>query len=130
MEREQLAVRLREDYGLDLGGLDSAEASADELAERAEVDAKIADLRHKLGNIGTVNMDALDELDQVVLKQLDGTRDRAQLIERLVELALADEITVRREGQPLRDREALASTLGEALDFSMRRLAGLCLLEA
>jgi chromosome segregation protein len=65
LEREQLAVRLREDYGIDLSRLDAAEETAEQQAERAEIDAEIAELRQKLGSIGTVNMDALEELDQV-----------------------------------------------------------------
>ncbi len=65
LEREQLAVRLREDYGIDLAELDRADESPQAQAERAEIDAEIADLRQKLGSIGTVNMDALDELDSV-----------------------------------------------------------------
>ena len=65
LEREQLAVRLREDYGIDLAQLDTQDETPQAQAERAEIDAEIADLRQKLGSIGTVNMDALDELDAV-----------------------------------------------------------------
>ncbi len=65
LEREQLTLRLREDYGIDLAKLDQAHESAAERAERAEIDAEIATLRERLGNIGSVNMDALEELDSL-----------------------------------------------------------------
>src|SRR5690606_1138085 len=60
-ERTTLADRLREDYGIELAELEH-EPSAEELAERAEVDREINELRGKLNNIGGVNLDALNEL--------------------------------------------------------------------
>jgi chromosome segregation protein len=63
-ERTTLADRLREDYGIELAELEH-EPSAEELAERAEVDREISELRGKLNNIGGVNLDALDELDEL-----------------------------------------------------------------
>ncbi len=63
-ERTTLADRLREDYGIELAELEH-EPSAEELAERAEVDREINELRGKLNNIGGVNLDALNELDEL-----------------------------------------------------------------
>jgi chromosome segregation protein len=63
MEREQLASRLHEDYGIEIEKLD-AEAAQDE-AERAEIDSEITQLRTQIGKIGSVNMDALEELEQL-----------------------------------------------------------------
>ena len=63
-ERGVLADRLDEDYGITTHLLEQA-ATADELAEREEVDVEIADLRRKITNLGAVNMDALDELNEL-----------------------------------------------------------------
>ncbi len=63
-ERAALAERLREDYGIELATL-AAEASDEELAERAAVEEEIADLRSRLNSIGNVNLDALAELEEL-----------------------------------------------------------------
>jgi chromosome segregation protein len=65
LEREQLAQRLREDYGIDLEALSGKGETESEQRVRSEVDAEIAELRQKLGNIGSVNMDALAELESL-----------------------------------------------------------------
>jgi chromosome segregation protein len=61
LERQTLADRLRDDYEIDLQQLQS-ETSPEELAQRAEVDREILDLRRRLTQLGAVNMDALAEL--------------------------------------------------------------------
>jgi len=61
-ERNTLADRLREDYGIEIAAVD-CEATAEEEQERADVEAEIADLRNKINRIGAVNLDALEELD-------------------------------------------------------------------
>jgi len=63
-ERTTLADRLREDYGIELAELEH-EPTPEELHERDEVDREIADLRAKLNSIGSVNLDALAELDEL-----------------------------------------------------------------
>ncbi len=63
-ERTTLADRLREDYGIELAELEH-EPSAEELAERAEVEREIGELRGKLNSIGGVNLDALSELEEL-----------------------------------------------------------------
>jgi chromosome segregation protein len=63
-ERQTLADRLREDYGIELAQLQH-EPSEEELAERAEVEREIAELRSKLNSIGGVNLDALQELEEL-----------------------------------------------------------------
>jgi chromosome segregation protein len=45
--------------------LDEREETESEQLARSEVDAEIAELRQKLGNIGSVNMDALAELESL-----------------------------------------------------------------
>jgi len=63
-ERTTLADRLREDYGIELAALQQ-EPSKAELAERAEVEREISELRGKLNSIGGVNLDALAELEEL-----------------------------------------------------------------
>ncbi|QDU29173.1 Chromosome partition protein Smc [Anatilimnocola aggregata] len=63
-ERTTLADRMREDYNIDLSGADQ-ETSAEEELARVEVEAEIESLRRKINQIGAVNLDALDELDDL-----------------------------------------------------------------
>ncbi len=63
-ERTTLADRLREDYAIELAALEQ-EPSPAELAERAEVEREITELRGKLNSIGGVNLDALAELEEL-----------------------------------------------------------------
>jgi chromosome segregation protein len=76
-ERQTLCDRMQEDYGIDLaeagsreqgaGSPDSLSASTSTLhaTDREAVEREIAELRHQLNNIGAINMEALDELDQL-----------------------------------------------------------------
>ena len=64
LNRETLAERLREDYGIEIDQLDEPESEAD-LEQRETVDREITDLRHKLATLGSVNMEALSELDDL-----------------------------------------------------------------
>jgi chromosome segregation protein len=61
-ERDHLAQRLRDDYGIDLATAEP-EVTAEQQQERAAVEEEIADLRRKINNIGAVNMDALAEIE-------------------------------------------------------------------
>ena len=63
-ERRTLAERIQEDYDIDLAEA-SKEPTEEEQQERAEVEAEINQLRRKLNNIGAVNMEALNELDDL-----------------------------------------------------------------
>ncbi len=63
-ERRALADRIRDDYGIELAAIES-ETSEEEQQEREEVESEIDDLRRKLNNIGAVNMEALNELDDL-----------------------------------------------------------------
>jgi chromosome segregation protein len=84
-ERETLCERMQEDYGIDLaeaaGSVEpgarntdrtphdhtasDAEESAMLPADRGEVEREIAELRNQINNIGAINVDALDELEQL-----------------------------------------------------------------
>ncbi len=63
-ERSTLESRLREDYSIELANLVHGSLPV-QLGGRAEIDAEIADLRRKLTNIGGVNLDALEEIDEM-----------------------------------------------------------------
>ncbi len=63
-ERNGLASRLREDYGIELAQLEH-EPSDEEQRQREEVQEEISELRRKIGNLGSVNIEALEELDDL-----------------------------------------------------------------
>ncbi len=68
LQRSQLLERMQEDYDIDIATLDEFEAPGeefDEHAEREEIDQEITDLRKKLGQIGSVNLEALNELEEL-----------------------------------------------------------------
>ena len=64
MQREQLAQRMEEDYGIDIA---SAEVppTDQEIEERDKIDSEISELRKKIGSIGSVNLDSLQELEEL-----------------------------------------------------------------
>jgi chromosome segregation protein len=63
-QRQTLADRLREDYQIDLAEL-THEPTPEEAHERAAVEEEIESLRRKINQIGAVNLDALEELDEL-----------------------------------------------------------------
>ncbi len=63
-DRNAMAQRLREDYGIEISQLDQAQSEAD-LQKRESADDEIQSLRRKISNIGAVNMEALGELDDL-----------------------------------------------------------------
>jgi len=63
-DRNALAERLREDYGIEIAEVDR-EVSNEEEEQRAQTEAEISDLRNKINRIGAVNIDALEELDEL-----------------------------------------------------------------
>lgn len=63
-QRVTLEERLRDDYGVDIAKI-IAQANPAEQAARDEIEAEIADLRRKLSYLGSVNMEALAELDEL-----------------------------------------------------------------
>ncbi|MEX2356846.1 MAG: chromosome segregation protein SMC [Pirellulaceae bacterium] len=64
-ERATLEKRLEEDYGLALSSLEIESPPEDMPTDRAAADQEIGDLRRKISNIGAVNMQALQELDDL-----------------------------------------------------------------
>ena len=63
-ERATLSQRLREDYEIELSELEHI-PTPEEQQQREEVETEITDLRRKLNNIGSVNLEALAELDDL-----------------------------------------------------------------
>jgi chromosome segregation protein len=63
-ERGSMADRLREDYGIELAELEH-EPTDEEQHQRDAVQEEIDDLRRKINNIGNVNLEALEELEQL-----------------------------------------------------------------
>ena len=63
-DRSSLADRLREDYQIELSELEHA-PTEEELHQREEVQQEIDELRRKIGNLGHVNLDALEELQEL-----------------------------------------------------------------
>jgi chromosome segregation protein len=63
-QRSTLADRLREDYAIELSELEH-EPTEEEQQQREGVQQEIDELRQKINNLGHVNVDALEELDQL-----------------------------------------------------------------
>jgi chromosome segregation protein len=63
-ERGTLVARLREDYGIEIEQLEN-EPTAEEERQREEVQQEIDELRRKINNLGNVNLEALEELEQL-----------------------------------------------------------------
>jgi chromosome segregation protein len=94
-ERATLADRMREDYDIDLAAADAA-TSAEEETARVEVEAEIESLRRKINQIGAVNLDALEELDDlesrfsVLSGQHKDLTEAKQALERIIVKINAD----------------------------------------
>jgi methyltransferase-like protein/2-polyprenyl-3-methyl-5-hydroxy-6-metoxy-1,4-benzoquinol methylase len=72
----------------------------------------------------------LDEFHRLVLKRLDGTRDRAALLQELRALFESGEFTIEQSGRAVRDPTVLEGLIRSELEPTLRRLAGLALLMA
>jgi methyltransferase-like protein/SAM-dependent methyltransferase len=69
-----------------------------------------------------------NDFTRALIPLLDGTHDQTALLDALTKSALAGELTVAREGQPLRDPEGVREALAVALAQALNDLADLCLL--
>ncbi len=74
MQRQQLAERLQEDYGIEIASSEFDEKllslNGDNFEKREQLDAEISQLRKKLGQIGSVNLDSLAELEDLESRYL------------------------------------------------------------
>ncbi|MBN1851747.1 MAG: chromosome segregation protein SMC, partial [Pirellulales bacterium] len=66
-QREGLVERLREDYGIELSDAGSDE-HVFQIETCVEIEQEIQDLRRKIANIGAVNLQALEELDELEIR--------------------------------------------------------------
>lgn len=67
LKRNTLADRIAEDYGIDLRNDEPPEELA-EIGNRDEVDDEISTLRSAVQNVGSVNMEALEELNELQVR--------------------------------------------------------------
>lgn len=63
-QRNTLADRLREDYGIELADVEE-DPTDEEQRQRDEVQTEIEELRRKINNLGNVNLEALAELEDL-----------------------------------------------------------------
>ena len=95
-ERNTLATRLREDYGIDITTVTEQEETAEEEQRRAEGEDEINDLRNKINRIGAVNLDALEELDsleeryRILSGQFQDLTQAKESLERIIQKINAD----------------------------------------
>jgi methyltransferase-like protein/protein-L-isoaspartate O-methyltransferase len=87
---------------------------------QAEVGNQVTNLRHDLV--------VLEHFNRQVVRHLDGTRDRAALVDILTELVRQDVLSVRQSGELVQDVPSIRQHLGTALDAQLPRLARLALL--
>ncbi|MEN6458944.1 MAG: chromosome segregation protein SMC [Thermoguttaceae bacterium] len=94
-ERTTLASRLHEDYGIDLAQLEQ-DGTPQEQLQRTAVEREIEELRQKINNLGNVNLEALDELDQLECRhktladQYADLRSAKDSLEKIIERINAD----------------------------------------
>jgi methyltransferase-like protein/ubiquinone/menaquinone biosynthesis C-methylase UbiE len=101
----------------------SARPVASPLARiQAATSSRVTNRRHRLVELG--------DLDRELVRYLDGSRDRAALVEVLVDLAANKVLSVGRGGTMLEDKEEMRGVFSEALEPSLRRLAKNALLVA
>ena len=70
----------------------------------------------------------LNELDRHLIPMLDGTNDRAALVDKLTEVALAGQINVRKEEQPLTDAADIKAALASIIDQALANVARMSVL--
>ena len=87
---------------------------------RAEEGRAVASRRHELVRLG--------DLERCLLTLLDGTRDRAALVEECVAAAAAGRLRLDRDGQEVRDPAEVRSTLSAVIDQPLNALAKQALL--
>lgn len=89
-QRETLAQRMREDYEIELAEVEH-EPTDEEQHEREVVEEEISGLRRKINNIGNVNLEALEELEQLedrfaeLSTQHDDLADAKKSLETIIE---------------------------------------------
>ena len=70
----------------------------------------------------------LTDFEHLVIRQLDGTRDRDAIVEALVRAVQAGEFTLQQDGRVLQEADAIRPILARSLDPCLKRLANTALL--
>jgi methyltransferase-like protein len=86
----------------------------------AEGTTAVANRRHELAR--------LTDFDQRLVPLLDGTRTHPELVDALAEKALAGDLHVKKDGQPLTDPADVKKALAAVLDHALASLTGQALL--
>jgi hypothetical protein len=87
---------------------------------QASVGPHVTNLRHELITLG--------DFERQLLRQLDGTRDREQLVTGLTEVVHQGQLTVPQEGVAVREAGPLRDALASAIESQLPMLAGNSLL--
>jgi methyltransferase-like protein len=82
---------------------------------QAEAEIKICNLRHRVV--------PLDDFDSLMIRLLDGTRDRAAIVAKMAEWAADGVFEVSRSGQPVSDPAQLREAVAACLDEGLQTLA-------
>lgn len=82
---------------------------------QAETDSLVTNRRHESVR--------LDDLQRHILKHLDGTNDRAALLDRLAVLAAENIITIHENERPTKDKSRIKEIMAEPLDRALREIA-------
>ncbi len=94
-QRDSLVQRMRDDYGIELEGF-KQEGTEEEQQERLAVEEEIEQLRRKISNIGAVNMDALEEIEELeerfgsLSKQYEDLNAAKESLQRIIHRINAD----------------------------------------
>jgi chromosome segregation protein len=96
-QRNSLADRMKDDYGIDLDQRDSL-VTAEQQQEQVDSEEEINLLRRKINNIGAVNMDALEELDELETRfgtlsaQYQDLAEAKESLEKIIQKINADSL--------------------------------------
>jgi SAM-dependent methyltransferase len=72
----------------------------------------------------------LSGFDRLVLRHLDGQRDRKALVDALTEEVVADRFAIQQDGRPVREPHAVRAIIERSLEPSLQRLGASALLMA
>jgi methyltransferase-like protein/SAM-dependent methyltransferase len=80
---------------------------------QASAGRTVTNLKHELGNLG--------EFERQILRHLDGSHDKAQLADILVEMVTTNVLNAHKEGQRITDPIEVRKMIGPALDEALGR---------
>ncbi len=89
---------------------------------QARDNERVTNLRHRSVELGA--------FDRLVLRHLDGTRDRQALLDQVAALVESDEFSIQQNDEPIRDPGRIREILSAELGPCLARLAGSALLTA